>query len=521
VRGSSFTRLAAWMLFCICLSPRTAPGATLEGLLMPGPLSNAHAKLEADCGNCHDRKDRSRQRELCLGCHKDVASDLRDRRGFHGRRSEIATAQCSACHSDHKGRSARIVSPPGPGFDHERTDFKLDGAHRQVACANCHASGKPLRAAPSGCVDCHKKQEPHEGKLGNDCATCHDTRSWNNVRFDHGKTRFALQARHAELPCAACHAGNRWRQTPMACASCHAPDDVHRGERGNDCANCHTQSTWSDARFDHGKETGFELKGAHAKADCQSCHRSGRFQDELPKDCAGCHRAIDAHAGRMGRACGDCHGVEQWKVPAFEHERKARFALTGAHAGLGCHSCHIVPVSEAKPPRQCEGCHRPDDVHAGTVSRDCATCHGTANWRQTPKFDHDLTSFALLGQHATVPCANCHVTARFGDARRECAACHRADDVHRGSLGEDCAGCHHPNGWNQWQFDHAKQSGFALTGAHARVQCGSCHQRPPAEAKLARNCVACHSDDDVHLGQFGRRCESCHSTISFRLARPQ
>ena len=506
----------------MALSPlQNANSATLEGLLMPGPLSSAHAKLEDNCSNCHDRRDRPRQRELCMACHKDIATDLRDKRGFHGRRSEIATAQCSACHTEHAGRNARIVAAPGTGFDHSRTNFSLEGAHQQVACASCHTAGKPLRSTPTACSDCHRKQEPHEGKLGTDCASCHNTVSWRNVRFDHNKTKFPLQARHAELTCAACHAGNRWKQTPLACASCHAVDDVHRGERGNNCANCHTQKSWSEAKFDHGKETGFDLTGAHSNADCQSCHRSGRYQDKLPKDCAGCHSAIDAHAGRMGRTCSDCHNVESWKISGFDHTRKARFALTGAHGKLGCHSCHIVPVSEAKPPQQCEGCHRANDVHGGTLGHDCAACHGNTSWRGGIRFDHDLTSFPLLGQHATVPCANCHVSMRFGGAPRQCVACHRADDIHKGSLGTDCAQCHHPNAWNQWQFDHAKQSGFALTGSHARVQCGSCHRRPPSEVKLPTNCIACHSDDDIHLGQFGRRCESCHSTISFRRARPQ
>jgi hypothetical protein len=65
------------------------------------------------------------------------------------------------------------------------------------------------------------------------------------------------------------------------------------------------------------------------------------------------------------------------------------------------------------------------------------------------------------------------------------------------------------------------ESGFALSGAHARLQCNACHKRPAGETKLGRDCMSCHSTDDVHLGQFGRRCETCHSTISFRRAKPQ
>ena len=192
---------------------------------------------------------RSRQQaQRCANCHKDVADDLREHRGFHGRRPEIAGAQCSACHSDHMGRTGRITPVLPATFDHLQTDFRLDGAHRGVACAGCHAAGKKFRDAPGKCVDCHRKVEPHEGKLGTDCAACHDTSRWSATRFDHSKTKFPLQASHAQIPCASCHAGNRWKATPTACASCHTPDDVHRGQRGTDCASCHTQDSWTDAQ---------------------------------------------------------------------------------------------------------------------------------------------------------------------------------------------------------------------------------------------------------------------------------
>lgn len=498
-----------------------ARGATLESLLMPGPLNSAHAKLENNCSACHNRADRAQQASLCAACHKDIAADIQAKRGFHGRRPEVATAQCKACHSEHLGRAGRIQPLLPPAFDHTQTDFRLDGAHRSVGCSACHAANRKFREAPSGCVDCHRKIEPHEGRLGTDCASCHDTSRWQTVRFDHSKTRFTLQARHAELPCAACHASNRWKNTPLACASCHTPDDVHRGQRGPDCASCHTQRTWTDARFDHGKETGFALDGAHKSASCQSCHRSGRFEDKLPRDCSGCHAAIDAHAGRMGTQCEACHEATLWRNTHFVHERDTKFPLQGAHSQLTCHSCHVASVAKQKPSQQCANCHRAVDVHAGALGTACENCHGVTSWKRDVRFDHDLTRFALLGQHVAVPCAGCHKTQRFTDAPQRCEGCHKQDDVHKGNLGADCARCHSPNAWSIWQFDHRKESNFELSGAHARLQCNACHRRPAGEARLGRDCAACHANDDVHLGQFGRRCDSCHSTISFKRARPQ
>jgi Cytochrome c3 len=498
-----------------------ARGATLEGLLMPGPLNTAHAKLESDCANCHNRTDRAQQAKLCSTCHKDVAADVRDKRGFHGKRAEIATAQCSACHSEHLGRTAAITPTMARGFDHSQTDFRLDGAHAGAACSSCHTAGRKFREAPTGCVDCHRKAEPHEGKLGTDCASCHSTQRWSQVGFDHSKTKFALQGHHAAVTCAACHAGNRWKATPTTCASCHTPDDVHRGQRGTACADCHTQTSWTDARFDHEKETGFALTGQHKTAACAACHRSGRFDDKLPRECAGCHAAIDSHAGRMGNKCENCHATSKWNTTRFVHERDTKFTLRGAHSTLACHNCHISAVTLRKPSQECAACHRAVDVHGGTLGLKCENCHGNDAWRQDVRFDHDLTDFPLLGQHVAVPCAGCHTSQRFKEAPKECNDCHASADVHKGNLGKDCARCHGPNAWNIWQFDHQQESGFALSGAHGRLQCNSCHRKPAGEAKLGRDCASCHSNDDVHLGQFGRRCDSCHSTISFHRARPQ
>jgi hypothetical protein len=86
-------------------------------------------------------------------------------------------------------------------------------------------------------------------------------------------------------------------------------------------------------------------------------------------------------------------------------------------------------------------------------------------------------------------------------------------------LGKDCARCHGPAAWALWEFDHARESGFALTGAHDRLECSSCHRQPAGQVKLGKDCASCHTKDDTHLGQYGRQCDRCHTTESFRQAR--
>jgi hypothetical protein len=500
---------------------RRAEAVNPETLLMPGKLSSAHAKYEEQCTQCHDRSNSARQTRLCLDCHKEIAADVARQRGYHGHLPGIATAECHACHSEHLGRAADIVKLVPEQLNHDLTDYPLRGAHTALACGGCHVAGKPYREAPRDCLGCHKKEEPHEGRLGRDCASCHDESAWRHISYDHGKTAFPLHDRHAEVACAACHFGNRYKDTPRECVSCHEPDDVHGSKRGVKCAQCHTSKSWKTQKFDHEKETGFALLGVHGRIACNDCHRSGNLKDKLPKDCFGCHLGEDAHAGRLGRECGQCHGSDQWKPANFDHGRDGHWPLEGRHQKIACEACHTAPVATQKLSRECLSCHRPNDVHAGKLGRQCEQCHTPAGWRDSVVFDHDLTSYPLLGLHVAVPCEQCHLTRQYRDVGQRCNDCHAADDVHKGRRGSDCARCHSPNGWKLWEFDHAKETGFALSGGHAQLACESCHRRPPGEVKLHQDCLSCHEHDDVHLGQYGRQCERCHTTITWKGARVQ
>ncbi len=504
---------------------RQAEAVNPETLLMPGKLTAAHAKYEEQCTQCHDRASANpgaRQTQLCLDCHKEIASDIQRQHGFHGRLQGIAGTQCAACHSEHQGRGADIVKLVPEQFNHELTDYHLRGAHADVPCGGCHVPGKHYRDAPRDCLGCHKKEEPHEGRLGKDCASCHDDSAWRHVRYDHDQTVFPLRDKHAEVACAACHFGNRYKDTPKACASCHAPDDVHEGKRGAECGKCHTTKAWKTQKFDHEKDAGFALLGVHNRIACNDCHRSGNLKDKLPKDCFGCHQGEDSHAGRMGKECGKCHGNEKWKpASGFDHERDGHWPLEGRHQKIACEACHTAPVATQKLSTECLSCHRPNDVHAGKLGRKCEQCHAPAGWRSGVAFDHDLTSYPLVGLHVAVPCEQCHLTRQYRDVGKQCGDCHGPDDVHKGKLGRDCARCHSPNGWKLWEFDHARETGFSLRGAHGSLACEACHHKPPGEVKLPQDCLSCHEKDDIHLGQYGRQCDRCHSTFTWKGARVQ
>ena len=501
------------------VSASAAHATAVESLLMPGKVASAHAKLEETCSNCHDRTDHSRQSALCLVCHKDIAADVRDRRGYHGRMPNAGAGKCVGCHTEHLGRDGDIVRLNKLEFDHERTGFALAGAHRALACLSCHKSGEAYRKALPACLSCHKKDDYHEGQLAATCGDCHNPDSWTGARFDHSKTAFGLTGSHLEVSCGGCHLGGRYKPAPKVCVGCHATDDAHRGERGDDCGKCHTTTGWKEAKFDHLKETGFALLGHHSKIDCLGCHRSGNFKDKLPKDCVGCHKADDSHAGRLGVKCESCHGNDEWRPVKYDHLVQAKFALVGIHAKLDCHVCHTASVATQKLGTDCVACHKAANPHGAKFKTACDSCHGQQDWHSEISFDHDLTKFPLLGLHNVVSCAQCHRTQAFSDVKSRCIDCHKKDDVHKGGLGDKCDTCHTPNAWALWVFDHQKQTGFGLTGAHGKIKCADCHRKPAGEVKISPDCVSCHQKDDVHAGQFGRQCQRCHTTVTFQGGR--
>ena len=178
-----------------------------------------------------------------------------------------------------------------------------------------------------------------------------------------------------------------------------------------------------------------------------------------------------------------------------------------------------MDAKQAKLGRDCKSCHAPDDVHNNSMGSNCGSCHVESGWRDKIVFDHGLTSFPLVGLHASVACEECHVTRAFRGTAKDCYSCHKAKDVHKGGLGKACNDCHNPNGWTFWQFDHGHKTHFALTGAHKDIACESCHKESPDKVKLSMECGSCHGREDVHQGRFGRDCARCHDTRTFRQPR--
>ena len=499
----------------LCLLATSAFGASFEEFIMPGPLTADHAEYEPDCDACHSSFGAVSQDKLCLDCHEEIAEDMGALNRFHGRSPDVADSECRDCHTDHEGRDHDISGLVPETFNHQHTNFELLGAHASISCVSCHTDQESFRGTSTACFDCHEQDDAHDGGLGSSCENCHSASGWLDTQFDHDtETDFVITGAHLDATCTQCHIDNLFEDTSPQCVDCHSVDDVHQGSRGSECNQCHTTESWQESEFQHLQETGFDLQGAHAELSCQQCHLVDMALTNPPTECIGCHSSDDPHLGDRGSECDSCHSLKTWSLE-FDHASETGFALLGRHSELACEHCHTGALTDPIS-SNCQACHEADDPHEGSLG-ECNECHNEVGWISRVRFDHEFTSFPLIGMHSAVSCEQCHATHRFDEAEGRCAECHTEDDHHDARFGSSCNQCHTPGGWEIWQFDHNQETDFVLDGSHSDLVCDACHgvNSGPAEY-LDTECASCHLADDVHGGQFGRNCGQCHTTQTFR-----
>ena len=405
--------------------------------------------------------------QKCASCHdtKYIADPkLKKRKGTYlGLKTE-----CGSCHEDrHNGTAGKLCGDchttdsfkPAKYFDHSKTNFQLTNRHKTVPCERCHPQqtkdGKTLQPFTSKpflqCSGCHA--DPHKGKFGGDCSSCHSTISFSSIsnidKFDHSKTNFPLAGKHISVACSNCHIGSLSSKPKYAnCTDCHT--DYHQGELdiSGDCVKCHTTDGFSPSRFglqEH-ESSAFPLTGAHPAVPCSNCHyveKEERWSFSVPfQSCTSCH--TNPHGTSLpavlhpDQECVMCHTTNRWQGVTYDHTL-TQFPLLGKHSSVDCRKCHVT-VSDATTVytfsgtnMDCSGCH--NDPHSGQFTKqgeiDCSRCHTENDWSPS-KFDHATTRFQLKGRHSGLPCEKCHKKIETGNGSYiqftyesvKCGVCH-------------------------------------------------------------------------------------------------
>ncbi len=254
-----------------CAVCHTAGGwkpASFDHNLSAFKLEGEHG--EAACDQCHQNGVYQGTPTDCYSCH----SGDDEHNGQYGQ-------DCAACHTPSDWDNASI--------DHNRFAFKLEGAHAQVRCEQCHVNNV-FKGIPSDCYSCHQKDDEHNGQFGTDCSACHTAGSWEGAVFDHNLSNFPLTGAHVNLACERCHTNGQFAGLGTSCVSCHAEPAEHLGQFGTECAVCHSTTAWTPAEFT-GQHTFPMNHGERGTVSCVTCHPV----NYATYTCYGCHEHTESN----------------------------------------------------------------------------------------------------------------------------------------------------------------------------------------------------------------------------------
>jgi hypothetical protein len=190
------------------------------------PLQGAHTATP--CFACHVSEEEERWTFIDMGtecndCHEDKHQGSLDETYFKGN-----SYKCTVCHTNEAWSSL--------DFDHDLTNWALEGKHNSVDCKSCHFADDEendfvFKEMDENCASCH--ENVHDSKFSidgvTDCNRCHVTSSWFPEKFDHNTTAFPLEGRHAEIKCEECHFVENevgvkvtvYKLGKTACIDCH------------------------------------------------------------------------------------------------------------------------------------------------------------------------------------------------------------------------------------------------------------------------------------------------------------
>lgn len=316
-------------------------------------LKGSHRQVA--CFACHQKSSNPKtvfqdklniKENQCASCHQDVHDNK-----FGN--------DCAQCHVEKSFLTLKTMD----FFNHNVTDYPLEGKHVGVDCKSCHTNRYTEPIDFAACKNCHIDYhlgEFEDQQVSPDCSQCHSLHEGFQYSLfsleDHAETPFPLVGSHLATPCFDCHLKEeQWtfRNIGNTCVDCHK--DIHEGQLSSKyypeqrCQSCHSEGSWASISFDH-VLTEWPLEGAHAQINCRDCHfdntQTNNEQEfsflSIENECARCHEHLhgDQFAENGQTDCIPCHNTESWSPSIFDHNRAA-YKLDGEHVDVECKACHL------------------------------------------------------------------------------------------------------------------------------------------------------------------------------------
>jgi hypothetical protein len=223
----------------------------------------------------------------------------------------------------------------------------------------------------------------------------HDEKASSALR--HSVEPGPLSPRHAYLGdrCTSCHEPTVG-VTVTNCTACHANAERLLGRQPTafhasveECAACHVEHQAASLRplvMDHVElaRVGARTLLRASRSDAESAATLASLETWLripsPErldassarealNCAGCHDRKDPHLKRFGSDCAQCHALETWIVPGYQHPSSASKECVQCHQPPPSHSMgHFSMVSQKFAGKE----------HARVDQ--CFECHNTTSW---------------------------------------------------------------------------------------------------------------------------------------------
>lgn len=269
----------------------------------------------------------SEMSEMSMGC-----SDC------HHYNTSGSVLNCKECHSKERYREDISVPDLKAAFHRQCISCHKEWSHENGCSSQCHLiktseneqlikkdiSGKehPKRTEPTKMVwetnyEAGKIvtffHNEHNKLFRINCSTCHSN---DNCIKCHDKPK--TQNDYSKPV----QVKKSFEEHHKLCMSCH---------KGNSCDKCHNDKELSP--FNHGRSTGWTLKGYHANLTCEKCHGSQMPLKKLDRNCKNCHNNFTGK---------------------FDHG-KTGLVLSENHKELECNNCHMNEDFSKAP--ECKMCH--------------------------------------------------------------------------------------------------------------------------------------------------------------------